>query len=113
MAVATSETFSYGTAVDPRSLQIGQSVIAVQVFFKPEVPSSGPSMGQRESTGIVVAVPAMDSEGGFVHIRPNIAEPGQGSPPIQVIGIARGAAMLDRAQVESVTYFYTPGSITD
>lgn len=105
MALASAEAFSYGQGLDPRQLTLGQSAIAVEVYFKPEMLSTGISIGQRELRGIVLSVPSPDSERGFVHLQP-FTEEGQSSQPIHVLNIARAAAMFDRQFVESRVYFY-------
>lgn len=106
MALAREETFTYGEAVDPRNLTVGAAALAVEVYFDIDVPSTGPSLSFREISGTVTAVPDEESVAGFVHIQP-LAETDHQSFPIHVLGIARGAAVLDRKFVESQVYFYS------
>jgi hypothetical protein len=111
MALASAETFSYGQEIDPRQLNLGQTAIAVEVYFRPEMPSTGASMGQRELRGVIKGVPSQDSEAGFVLLQP-FTEDGHSSPSIHVLNIARATAMFDRQFVESCVYFYPLESVT-
>jgi len=107
MALATAEGFRYGPEVNPRSLELGQWAVAVEVFFRPGVPSTGPSIGHREIEGRVKSLPCVDSEGGYVHLQLD-PEGDQVSAPIKVLNIARGGAYYQRELVESKVHFYTP-----